>query len=62
MNITRKIEIAEQAVRSISQHDDADTTLRDAALKRLEGFIETERASMAKRIEEQIAEFQPKAK
>lgn len=54
MDITRKLEIAEQSIRSISQHDDADSGLRDAALKRLEAFVEAERAGMLARVQERI--------
>lgn len=55
MNIQRKLELAEQSIASISRHDDADTVLRDAALKRLEAFIGAERAAMAKRVEVHVA-------
>lgn len=54
MKIARKIEIAEQAVRSISMHDDEDAQLRLAALDRLEATIKAEREAIAKRLQAKI--------
>ncbi len=55
MDIKRKLEIAEQSIRSISTHDDQDSALRIAAMERLEKFIEAERQSMVDRVNESIA-------
>jgi len=55
MKLNRKLEIAEQAIRSISTHDDEDAAVRDAALKRLEEFIEAERQAAAQRVQAKIA-------
>lgn len=56
MNIKRKIEMAEQAIRSISQHDDADLTIRDAALAKLGATIAAERTAAQARVQERVAE------
>ena len=56
MKIQRKLEIAEQAIRSITTHDDEDAAVRDAALKRLEAFIESERQAAAERVQKKIDE------
>lgn len=54
MKINRKIELAEQAIRSISQHDDADLNLRAAALDRLAATIEAERLAAQARLQAKI--------
>lgn len=54
MDIARKLELAEQHIRSISQHDDADMAIRAAALDRLVQRIDAERASMAERVQRRI--------
>ncbi|HCZ47426.1 MAG TPA: hypothetical protein DCZ11_00285 [Gammaproteobacteria bacterium] len=54
MKLNRKIELAEQAIKSISRHDDADLAVRDAALRRLEEFIGAERAAAAERVHAEI--------
>ena len=56
MKINRKIEIAEQAIRSISQHDDAELAMRDAALSRLVATIEAERTAAHARVQATIDE------
>lgn len=56
MKLNRKLEIAEQAIRSISQHDDADLAMRQAALERLQGFIVTELEAAQERVQKKIAE------
>lgn len=60
MKIDRKLELAEQAIASISRHDDEDTLLRSAALDRLVRFIGAEaeamRARVAARIGKQVCD------
>lgn len=56
MHLTRKIEIAEQSVRSISTHDDLDAAVRHAALQRLAQFIDAERKAIDERIAAKVAE------
>lgn len=56
MKINRKIEIAEQAIRSISHHDDEDLAMREAALARLSKTIDAERVAANKRLQERIEE------
>lgn len=54
MKLNRKIEIAEQAIRSISQHDDEDLAMREAALARLSKTIDAERVAANKRLQDRI--------
>ena len=56
MKLGHKAEIAEQAIRSISMHDDADFLLRDAALARLEAFIVNEREEAKLRLASKLSE------
>lgn len=49
MDINRKLELAEQHIRSISRHDEADTTVRGAVLDRLIATIQTEQTEMKAR-------------
>ena len=55
MNIKRKVEIAEQSLRSISQHDDEDMAVRVAALDRVAAFVGSEKAAMQARVDAKIA-------
>ena len=57
MDIKRKVELAQQHVKMISQADDVDSHLREAALAKVEKFIANEREAMKTRIEQQAAEF-----
>lgn len=54
MNINRKIELAEQALRSLTTHDDVDVAVRHAALDRINAFIQTEREGMNARVQAKI--------
>ena len=49
MDIKRKMEIAKQAITSISRHDDADSLLRNAKLDSLKSFIDSEKTDLAER-------------
>lgn len=51
MDIRRKIEVAQQAIRSISTHDDADLAVRNAALDKLGATIEAEREAAQGRVQ-----------
>jgi plasmid maintenance system antidote protein VapI len=55
MDIKRKLELAEQSIRSISTHEDEDAALRHAALDRIAAIVEREKkaidADLAARIE-----------
>lgn len=55
MKISRKVEIAKQAIRSISQHDDAEELSVADALQELVAFIEEERVAMEVRHAEKRA-------
>lgn len=59
MDIPRKIEIADQAVRSISHHRDEDAAVRKAALDAVAALIERERAAIDAEIAERIAQVAP---
>jgi hypothetical protein len=54
MKLNRKIEIAQQAIASISTHDDEDAAVRLAALARVESFIASEKARIQADIDAQI--------
>lgn len=49
MDIRRKMDIVEQAVRSISTHDDADSGVISAALDKVAAMIEEQRRTMFER-------------
>ena len=55
MDMNRKLALADSAIKSISQHDDEDVALRDAALDRIEVLVKNEREAMHKRVEDRIA-------
>ena len=55
MDIKRKIDLAEQHVRSISRHDDEDMAVRSAALAKVAQFIDAERKAMGERVQARIA-------
>ncbi len=57
MDLRRKIELAEQAIRSISTHDDVDLAVRTAALNRLILTIKDERAQAADRVKARAEEL-----
>ena len=50
MDIKRKIEIVEQAVRSISQHSDEDAALLKAALGRVTEMVDAEVTALDARV------------
>lgn len=54
MNIQRKLELVEQHVKLISRAEDTDSGVREAALKRIEAFVESERAEMSERVQAHI--------
>lgn len=54
MDIRRKIEIAQQAIRSISTHDDVDLAVREAALDKLNEFASAERVAAQERVQAAI--------
>lgn len=54
MEMKRKVELAQQSIAFISRHDDADMAVREAALKRIETFIASEREQMGVRVAEKI--------
>lgn len=56
MDMKRKLEIAQQAIRMIAQADDTDSALRSAALDRLSSFIDSERAASKERLDAKFAE------
>jgi hypothetical protein len=56
MKLNRKIQIVEQALRSLTTHDDADVAVRHAALERIEAFIKAERAAMDARVKAKIVD------
>jgi hypothetical protein len=56
MDIRRKIEIAEQAVRSISDHTDADSVVLLAALGRLKMSVEEKIADVTADVKRQAQE------
>jgi hypothetical protein len=49
MDLQRKIEIVETAVRSVSEHSDHDSVVLLAALDRIAVIVEREKAAVAKR-------------
>ena len=55
MDIKRKLEVAQQAIQSISTHDDEDLAVRNAALDRIVALVEAEKAAAAQRVAERIA-------
>lgn len=55
MKLGHKVEIAKRALASITQHDDEDREVREAALKAIEEFIAAERVAMGERIAKKIA-------
>jgi len=52
MDIKRKMEIAKQAITSISRHDDADSLLRNAKLDSLKSFIDSEKTDLEDSVKE----------
>lgn len=46
MKLNRKLEIVEQAVKSISSHTDEDAAVRAAALDRVSALVQTEKAAL----------------
>ena len=56
MNLQRKIEIAATAIFSISQHDDEDSAVRQAALDLVEKVIAAERAAINTRVAASVAQ------
>ena len=56
MDLQRKIEYVASAVISISRHDDEDVAVRSAALDKVDEIIKAERARMAERVQDRIAE------
>lgn len=57
MDIQRKVEIAEQAIRSITTHDDEDSVVRLSAIKHLTKFIEKEATDITTRAELKVVDF-----
>lgn len=55
MDLSRKVEIANQAVDSISRHDDEDAAVRLAMLDQVAEHIEAERAAIAQRVADRVA-------
>lgn len=56
MDFKRKIELAQQSIRSISMADDKDHAVRAAALSALDDFIIAERNAMQARVDARIAD------
>jgi hypothetical protein len=56
MNIARKLEIAKQAIVSLTQHEDEDSVVRDAAIANLTDFLASEKAEIAARNAARVAE------
>lgn len=54
MNFQRKIELAQQSIRMISQADDVDAEVRSAALDRMDAFVIAERKAIAERVAAKI--------
>lgn len=46
MKLNRKLEIVDQAVKSISQHTDEDAAVRAAALDRISEMVKWEKAKL----------------
>lgn len=46
MKLNRKLEIVEQAVKSITSHTDEDAAVRAAALDRISALVQTEKAAL----------------
>jgi hypothetical protein len=55
MKLNRKIEIAQQAIASISTHEDDDAAVRVAALDRVIAYADQAKSSIAAGIEADIA-------
>lgn len=56
MNLTRKIEIIERSITSLTRHDDEDAAVRHAALDHVIRIIEAERSAIEERVKARIAE------
>lgn len=56
MDIRRKIEIAETAIRSISEHEDVDSLVRRAALTSLKVYVDEQIAEIEARAARAIAD------
>ena len=55
MNVTRKLEIAKQAVENIARHDDESVEIRDAALQHIVALIVHETIALKARNTSKIA-------
>jgi hypothetical protein len=57
MDLSRKVQIAAEAVNSISRHDDEDMAVRTAMLDHVAAHIQAEREAMQARIDAHLAEL-----
>jgi len=57
MNISQKLVIADQAILSISRHDDADSVVVKAALDKVIEKVQAEKAAIDERISKKVAAF-----
>lgn len=55
MDIKRKLEIVEQAIRSISDHRDEDAAVRQTAMERIRELVAGEQDRIATDVQDQIA-------
>ena len=54
MKLNRKLEIVEQGLVSISSHQDADASVRLAALEAVDKMIDAQRAAIEKEVADSI--------
>ncbi len=59
MDLARKVEIAKEAINSISRHDDEDAGVRTAILERVEQHIKDELSGIEDRIRSRIEQLKP---
>jgi hypothetical protein len=57
MDIKRKLEIAESAIRSITTHDDEDSSVRLQAVVKLKDFLDSEVVQIHKRLQVRAGKF-----
>lgn len=61
MDLKRKLEIVQTAIKSISEHTDVDSGVRLAALAQVGSMVEQEKFNITTEVQDQISELHKKA-
>ena len=57
MDLGSKLKIVEKAILSVSEHRDEDSTIRAAALDRIDAIVQREREKISAENEQRVAEM-----